>query len=171
MINCHIRHLHQRCFERGYTLAEVEPCIVSRNGDEIVVDETHSAYPRPRHRLHQTGAQPPKRRPRFAQTSPPPPHIATNGPGTELKTLLGRIGIHATPNCACNNRMYVMNEKGCDWCEKNIDEISGWLKEEATRRKLPYIDFAGKTLIRLAIKRARKKEQHANQTPPHNPDT
>jgi hypothetical protein len=37
-----------RCIERGYTLDEVRPCIVSQNGDTITVDETHPAYPRQR---------------------------------------------------------------------------------------------------------------------------
>ena len=35
-----------RCRERGYTLEEVRPCIVSEDGDTITVDETHPAYPR-----------------------------------------------------------------------------------------------------------------------------
>jgi hypothetical protein len=78
-------------------------------------------------------------------------------PGTELKALLKTIGIVASPTCSCNKRAKVMDEKGCDWCEQNIDEIDGWLAEEAKKRKLPYISLAGKTLIRLAIRRARKK--------------
>lgn len=48
MIPCRIGHLEQRCRERGYTLDEVRACIVSQDGDEITVDETHPAYPRPR---------------------------------------------------------------------------------------------------------------------------
>jgi hypothetical protein len=48
MISCRIGHLEQRCRERGYTLDEVRPCIVSQDGDEITVDETHPAYPRAR---------------------------------------------------------------------------------------------------------------------------
>ena len=35
-----------RCVERGYTLDEVRPCIVSEDGDTITVDEKHPAYPR-----------------------------------------------------------------------------------------------------------------------------
>jgi len=35
-----------RCRERGYTLDEVRPCIVSQDGEQITVDETHPAYPR-----------------------------------------------------------------------------------------------------------------------------
>lgn len=79
------------------------------------------------------------------------------GPGTELKALLKTIGITASPTCSCNKRARIMDEKGCDWCEEHIDEIDGWLAEEAKKRKLPYISAVGKTLIRLAIRRARKK--------------
>jgi hypothetical protein len=42
------RHFEQRAAERGYTLDEVRPCILSENGDTITVDETHPAYPRPK---------------------------------------------------------------------------------------------------------------------------
>ena len=48
MISCQLDHLKQRCRERGYTLDEVRPCIVSQDGDTITVDETHPAYPRAR---------------------------------------------------------------------------------------------------------------------------
>lgn len=48
MIQCNIANLEQRCQERGYTLDEVRPCIVSEEGDTITVDETHPAYPRAR---------------------------------------------------------------------------------------------------------------------------
>lgn len=78
-------------------------------------------------------------------------------PGTEMKALLAKIGIVAKPNCSCNKRAKVMDEKGCDWCEENIDEIDAWLAGEAKKRKLPYLSLAGKALIRLAIRRARKK--------------
>lgn len=46
MIRCRMYHLEQRCRERGYTLDEVRPCIVSEDGDTVTVDETHPAYPR-----------------------------------------------------------------------------------------------------------------------------
>ena len=140
MITCHRKHLSARCHERGYTLDEVRPCIVSEDGDRITVDETHPAYPR----------NPKPGRTPLAKTT-------TTGPGTELKALLKTIGIVAKPNCSCNKRAKIMDEKGCDWCEENIDEIDGWLEEEAKKRNLPYISLAGKTLIRLAIRRARKK--------------
>jgi hypothetical protein len=46
MIRCQLQHLEVRCRQRGYTLDEVRPCIVSQEGDQITVDETHPAYPR-----------------------------------------------------------------------------------------------------------------------------
>jgi len=35
-----------RCRQRGYTLDEVRACVVSEEGDQLTVDETHPAYPR-----------------------------------------------------------------------------------------------------------------------------
>jgi hypothetical protein len=46
MISCLRSHLIARCRQRGYTLNEVRPCIVSEDGDQITVDETHPSYPR-----------------------------------------------------------------------------------------------------------------------------
>ena len=48
MITCQRHHLESRCVERGYTLDEVRPCILSEDGETITVDETHAAYPRAR---------------------------------------------------------------------------------------------------------------------------
>lgn len=87
--------------------------------------------------------------------SVPPPF----GPGSALKRLLGRLGIEATPNCSCNARAETMdaNEaKNPGWCEAHLDEIVGWLREEAEKRGLPFIDAAGKLLVRRAIRNARR---------------
>jgi hypothetical protein len=46
MISCELKHLAARCRQRGYTLDEVRPCIVSEDGDQITVDVDHPAYPR-----------------------------------------------------------------------------------------------------------------------------
>ena len=45
MIRCRLHHLEARCRERGYTLEQVKGCIVSRDGNQIIVDETHADYP------------------------------------------------------------------------------------------------------------------------------
>jgi hypothetical protein len=80
----------------------------------------------------------------------------TGGPGTELKKLLSAVGITATPNCSCNARAREMDRQGCDWCEANLDTIVGWLREEATKRGLPFLDAAGRLLVRRAIRSARR---------------
>jgi glycosyltransferase involved in cell wall biosynthesis len=80
------------------------------------------------------------------------------GPGTEMKKMLAKIGIHATETCSCNARAIQMDLKGCDWCEENISTIVDWLKEEADKRGLPFVKTAGKMLVRRAIKRARRQE-------------
>ena len=80
------------------------------------------------------------------------------GPGTELKALLKTwLRIEATENCSCNARASEMDRRGCKWCESNIDTIVGWLREEATKRGLPFADAAGRMLVRLAIRNAHRK--------------
>lgn len=92
--------------------------------------------------------------------------IVPSGPGTELKALLARIGIKAAPNCSCNARARLMDERGVDWCEANLKEIVGWLREEATKRGLPFVDLAGRMLVRKAIRNARKAAaQNLNDQP------
>ena len=86
-----------------------------------------------------------------AQYNPRP----STGPGTELKKLLKMIGITATPNCQCNQRAKVMDERGCDWCEENIETICEWLKEEANKRGMLFVKTAVKLLVRRAISNAR----------------
>lgn len=152
MITCHKKFLLFRTLTRGYTLNEVKPCIVSEDGDMVTVDETHEAFPRtarPQSVAATTLASPPP-----ASGKPGPSH----GPGTQLKKLLSLVGITATPTCACNKRAKIMDANGCNWCEQNLDLIVGWLREEATKRKLPFIDAAGRLLVRKAIKNARRSQ-------------
>jgi hypothetical protein len=144
VINCRLRHLEFRCRQRGYTLEEVRPCIVSEGSDTITVDETHPAYPR-------------EPKPGFvSQHTSKRIAAPTSGPGTELKKILSRVGITATPNCSCNARAATMDANGCDWCEANINTIVGWLREEATKRGLPFVDMAGRLIVKRAIRNARK---------------
>ena len=138
IVTCHIDYLAARCRERGYDLDEVMGCVVARTGDQVSVDVGHAAYPS-------------KAKPGHVPSPPP-----TSGPGTELKKLLKTIGIVAKPGCACNKRAQTMDVNGCDWCAENLDTISSWLQEEAQKRGLPYIPAAGKWIINLAIKRARR---------------
>lgn len=101
----------------------------------------------------------------------PTPAISTMnlaGPGTQLKRLLSKVGIKATPNCSCNARARKMDEMGIEWCEQNIDEIVGWLKEEAKRRNLPFLAFPTKILVQRAISAAKRVR---DSQPPASSDT
>ena len=148
MIMCHRSFLVARCRERGYTLGEVMPCVVSQDGDEWTIDVDHPAFPR--HPKPGFVAQ---------QPEPPPP---SHGPGTELKALLAGwpFRIVATPDCKCTSRAAYMDAKGCDWCEseEGMDEIMGFLREAAEERGLPFLDVAARLLVRRAIHNARKAE-------------
>jgi hypothetical protein len=137
MITCHRLHLEARCVERGYTLDEVLPCVIAQDGDEWTIDTESEFYPR-------------------VSRLPEPPAPPTHGPGTELKKLLARVGITATPDCACNARAAEMDRQGVEWCEANIDTIVGWLREQAEARGRPFLDVAGRLLVRRAISNARR---------------
>jgi hypothetical protein len=90
--------------------------------------------------------------PGATRTNTTEPH----GPGTELKKLLATVGITATPNCSCNARAAEMDRQGSEWCESHLDTIVGWLREEAEKRGLPFLDVAGRLLVRRAIRNARR---------------
>jgi len=125
-----------RLKQRGYSIKDVVGCIVSEDGDNITVDETHPAYPK----------QP-------KQSNPTP---LEQGPGTELKKLLAKIGIKASPTCSCNKRAKTMDENGIEWCEQNVETICDWLAEESAKRKLPFVRLAGKAIVHMAIRKAKK---------------
>lgn len=55
------------------------------------------------------------------------------GPGTELKAILRRLGIVSGPNCECNSRVAVMDQRGVDGCAETRDEIVSWIKDGAPR--------------------------------------
>jgi hypothetical protein len=85
------------------------------------------------------------------------------GPGTELKKMLALVGITASEGCACNERAATMDNWGCDETERRIPEVAGWLREEAERRGVIYVDAAARVLIVMAIRNARKEARRATQ--------
>lgn len=87
-----------------------------------------------------------------------------SGPGTELSNLLARFGIKPKQGCKCRTYQKLMNIWGCDGCEQNIDTILGWLREEAAARRLPYLDMAGRLLVRRAIANARRESSRASES-------
>jgi len=146
IISCNRLHLAERCAQRGYTIDEVLPCVISKNGDIWTIDTNHPAYPK------------------TARPNAPKAKILTKTAaessckaGTALKEIIKKwLKITATATCSCNARAQTMDANGCDWCEQNIDTIVGWLREEAKKRRLPFVDIAGRVIVKKAIANARK---------------
>lgn len=89
--------------------------------------------------------------------------IQNMGVGSQLKKLLGNIGITAGPSCPCHKNAQTMDDNGIDWCEQNISIIVEWMRESARQRRLPFIEYAAKILVKKAIKNARKIEQQLRE--------
>jgi hypothetical protein len=139
MITCHRSNLEARCTERGYTLDEVLPCVVSQDGDDWTIDVDHPAYPR-------------------VSRLPEPVAPPTHGPGTELSKLLKRLGIEPTPTCSCRAKAAQMDAWGPDECSRpeRVEEVVAVMRAEAEARGLPFLDVAGRLLVKRAISNARR---------------
>lgn len=151
IVVCHRQFFESRCTQRGVSINDAMACVVKADGDVLSIDTSHPAYPA-------TAVRPPPSR-RTNQPAAARAAAPTKGPGTELKKILAKIGITATPTCSCNARARKMDEmeaKEPGWCEAHLDEIVGWLREEAKKRGLPFIDAAGRVLVKRAIHNAKK---------------
>jgi len=85
--------------------------------------------------------------------------LAASGPGTELSKLLKRFRIEPTPTCSCRVKAAEMDEWGCDEASKpeRIEEVVAVMRAEAKARGLPFLDAAGRLLVRRAIANARRR--------------
>jgi len=92
------------------------------------------------------------------EPAPQPTVPLHNGPGTELSKLLKRFGIEPTPTCSCRAKAAEMDAWGCDECSKpeRIDEVVAVMRAEAEARGLPFLDLAGRLLVKRAIANARR---------------
>lgn len=77
------------------------------------------------------------------------------GPGCHLKRLLAWAFIKPRPGCRCTERAAQMDSWGPDECERRMDEIVGWLREEAEERGLPFVTAAASAAVSAAIAMAR----------------
>lgn len=95
---------------------------------------------------------------RLVAEQAPPAVKRSNGPGTELSKLLKRLGIEPTPTCSCRAKAAEMDQWGPDECElpERIDEVVAVMRAEAEARGLPFLDLAGRMLVRRAIRNARR---------------
>jgi len=82
------------------------------------------------------------------------------GPGTELKKILSGwpFYITASADCSCNQVAALMDEWGADECEtsQKSDYVLAALRENAMRRGLPFLDIAGRLLVKRAIANSRR---------------
>ena len=94
MIRCRLAHLEARCRQRGYTLEQVRPCIVSEDGDTITVDETHAAYPHKRPGLGD--------------------HVASalDAVGTTKERVQAVASAVGVKDCGCKKRQEALNNLG-----------------------------------------------------------
>jgi hypothetical protein len=90
------------------------------------------------------------------KTFPPTLESDPYGPGSILAGMFSSLGIKATPNCSCKKRALEMNLRGVEWCEENIETICEWLKEESSKRRIPYVDTVAKMVVRRAINKSKK---------------
>jgi hypothetical protein len=79
-----------------------------------------------------------------------------NSPGTVLSKMIKSLGFTMSDSCSCKRHALEMNDKGNDWCSENMDTIIGWLREEMTRRNLPFIETIARLMVNRAIKKSRK---------------
>lgn len=92
--------------------------------------------------------------PAFPNPKPRPP----SGAGSELERLLSCFFIKERGNCKCGQRAMTMDKLGTEWCRENLELITGWLTDEATRRKIPYTEALVRSVVVAAISRAEAKE-------------
>ncbi len=85
-----------------------------------------------------------------------PAPAAARGPGTELKKLLARLGIVASPGCSCNSMAARMDAAGPDGSESMLADVLAVMQAEAKKRGLPWIEAAARLLVKKAIRNARK---------------
>jgi len=71
--------------------------------------------------------------------------------------MLRRYGITSTAGCNCDQRALLMDVQGPEWCLQNIDTIIGWMKEEAEKRGMVFVECAAKFVVLMAIRNAKYK--------------
>jgi hypothetical protein len=121
---------HRMSLAAGKTIAEADAAVVRVEGSDAVVDDSLEGF----------GYAP-----------------QSAGPGTELKAILARAGIVAGPGCSCNAMAARMDAWG-EECVEHMAEIVEHLRAQAEARGLPFLDAAGRALVRVSIARARRNQ-------------
>lgn len=87
------------------------------------------------------------------------PRLEAGGPraGSELKRVLAFFRIFPEGGCQCDTTAAEMDLRGPEWCRENIDRIVGVMREEAGKRRLPFVGPVARRLLLLAIWRAERR--------------
>ncbi len=156
-------------------------CLFVIDGDSYVCPQCGMCYDRSAiHNLdsfHRKCTNPPDLRPAASALglpNPIPPSLTQTvsrysagqplGPGDWLHiAILKWVGKGPTWKCGCKDRINQMNAWGPDGCREHLDEIVGWMLEEAEKRgwrsaKLPGARWAVKRMVMSAIKESEKLE-------------
>lgn len=140
MIEIDRKTLDAACAAEGIEQWLCNSCVIADHGGFVYADENHPAAP--------------------AAIKSHASKQNASGPGAELHSLLRRLGLTSFGDCKCDKRaahMDAMEASQPGWCEANINEIVGWLRESAEERGLPFTSAAGRILVRIAIRNARIK--------------
>ncbi len=81
------------------------------------------------------------------------------GPGTILTNMISTLGIKSSSTCSCRRHALQMNEQGPEWCKNNMSTILEWLKDESSKRNLPFIETVAKMMVNRAISQSIKKTE------------
>lgn len=81
------------------------------------------------------------------------------GCGCELKKILSSLFIYSSPQCNCEKYAQIMDDWGPDKCEQELNQIIEWLRNEALKRNLIFIEKVAKFLVKKAINNTRKNQR------------
>jgi hypothetical protein len=74
--------------------------------------------------------------------------VPKSGPGTSLSKFFSWLD---TEGCDCKAHQQMMDLWGPALCRERIDEILSWLRTEAARKGIPFIEAAARGLVMTAI--------------------
>lgn len=79
------------------------------------------------------------------------------GVGDTLSEIVRKMGYNYSTISKARAKITYLNKKGIDWCDKNQQIILIWLKEECIANRVQFLELIGKSIIRLAVRKAKNQ--------------
>lgn len=79
------------------------------------------------------------------------------GVGDTLSVIIKKMGHNYQPISKARSKITFLNKMGIDWCDKHQNIILEWLREECTTQRIPFLELVAKSIIRLAIRKAKNQ--------------